>query len=273
MNGTTRVRHALNRVAQTIITSIWQEGDWQDVRLIAELKRKRDRACSMRALSAASRRRIRSSLAATFSDAIIGRLAAPLGVLAVVEWIDDGESIASFVTLISSDRGVSSRWLEAPDFSLGNLAKKIRKRLRDWRPGRSGDPFDLPAWVELESWLGGQLSSCLGEGAHVVVIEHADFAGIPWHVALGRCWTCSYASGWTSLLSLLEPQTSATVSKIGVLSAPRFNESPEILASLRASVARTRALAVAQSLELTTAEETLCDRGAVAQIMAAIDST
>ena len=200
------------------------------------------------------------------------RLAAPLSVLAVVEWIDDGESIASFVTLISSDRGVSSRWLEAPDFSLGNLAKKIRKRLRDWRPGRSADRSTFRRGL---NWsLGSRpASSCLGEGAHVVVIEHADFAGIPWHVALGRRWACSYASGWTSLLSLLEPQTSATVSKIGVLSAPRFNESPEILASLRASVARTRALAVAQSLELTTAEETLCDRGAVAQIMAATDLT
>lgn len=270
VDSSRRIQHAFNRLAKVLIRDSGQ--DWQDIRLIAELKRDViGRAQTVR------RRRGSMNTGPFFtgglSDAVISRLAVRTGTVAVVEWIDDGDEIAAFLTMIAPDGQVGSEWLMAPHFSLGNVAKRITKRLRDWRPSRSGDPFDFPDWVSLESWISNQLEPYLPEGAHVVIIEHQDFVGIPWHVALGRQWTCSYTSGWTSLLSLFDLRLNHKLNRIGVLLAPRFNESSEILTSLRASVTRTQAFAQANNLSLATAEETLCDKDAVARIMATTDVT
>jgi len=163
---------------------------------------------------------------------------------------------------------VSSRWLRQPEVDLVKLNKRIGARLRDWLPTRSGDPFDLKEWKQFEEWLHESLGEEFPEGNRLIVFEHADYAGLPWHVAAAPRWPLSYAPGWSTLLSLHQRATPATARSLGVVSVPRFGESAELVELFRTSTERSRQFAEAQSLAFLAAIDGAADADAVRDTLA-----
>lgn len=188
------------------------------------------------------------------ADEAIRRLAPDRGTLAVVEWIATHGVKGCFVTTVTDAGGISSHWLAAPPVDVYSVAKRMSNRLKNWYLGRPGDPFDLPAWQELERWLVDQLTEHLHIGDHVVFLEHKDFAGLPWHVAASTRWTSSYATGWSVLLSLGEPERLPDKQlTIGVVMVPRFGESSEVSEALEASSQHAEDLAASEQLPFVSA--------------------
>src|SRR5205085_5433305 len=100
-----------------------------DVRMLAELQRDgAGRARQLRGASAGSSPGP-GTLADGLGDAVLARLAPARGALHVVEWLERGRSLIGLVTRIDASGTASSRWLHAPDLSVGSLAVKLRARL------------------------------------------------------------------------------------------------------------------------------------------------
>lgn len=242
-----------------------------EIRLIAEMRRD---------VVSRSQRYLRGDLSALelavleegLSDEVLAALAPISGRLGVLEWIDCPGWIACFVTVIDSAGEVRTQMLEYPEIDMAGLAEKMDIVLRAWYPARPGDPFDIPAWCELEAWLIRVLAPHLQDGDHLVIFEHGRFAGLPWHVAAAPYWSCSYAGGWTSLLTLrgLVAPAPATIS-LGVACVPHFRESDEVLASFRQSLAYSTALARQLGLTLLTREGETCDRDGLIELLAQAD--
>jgi tetratricopeptide (TPR) repeat protein len=261
-----KLRAGLNRVTPLALE---QGRSFADARLIAEMRRDViGRAQSLRRQPAdAGLRWLKHGL----GDNIVSQLAPASGHLAVIEWVETSTWIAGLVTVIGADGNVSSQWLEPPDIEIGVLAANLRNRLRDWRPGRRGDPLDRPDWWALEKWLTSALSSHFPGDGHVVFLESQRHAGLPWHVAARR-WPASYATSWTSMLSLRFKPVLNDSHRVGIVLVPRFNETDDVLQMLRSSAERTRKFAEVSGFALLQEEdERRCDHQAFRRIMA--DST
>jgi hypothetical protein len=122
-----------------------------------------------------------------------------------------------------------------PTDGLSPLAVNLSSRIANWFPGRPGDPLDLPHWHAFASRLRTELRARLHPDDHIVVIESADLDRLPWHLALGPSWVFAYAPSWGSML--LQPPPAGRRPRAGVLSVPRFRESPSVDKALRNSLA------------------------------------
>jgi hypothetical protein len=175
--------------------------------------------------------------------------------------------MAALLTRIDDSGRVQSRWLEQPDVNLNTLRRRIETKLQNWLPSRPGDPFDMGEWRRMEEWLHRSLRADLPEGGHLIVLEHAAFAGLPWHVAAAPAWSASYAPGWSTLLSLHARASTGPASSLGLLTVPRFGESPKVLDAFRASTRRSRDFAAGRSLSVFEAVEADGDADAARRIL------
>ena len=256
-----KLRTALDEVTSLVL----EKGQsFDDVRLIAEMRRDViGRAQNLRRRPAEAQSWFQYGL----REQAIAQLALAAGHLAVVEWVETQDLIAGLVTVVGSDGSVSSHWLKSPNIEIGKLAATLRERLSNWRPGRRGEPFDLPDWRALEEWLVGSLSPHLPGDGHVVFIESQEHSGLPWHVAARR-WPASYATSWTSMLLIRSEPDRRGNQRVGIVLVPRTHESEQVLQALRESAARTRDFAGVSGFDVLQEEdERRCDFQVFRRIM------
>src|SRR6202035_4021763 len=87
------------------------------------------------------------------------------------------------------------------------LSEVIECRTAGWHNGRQGEPYSVSQWSDFVDWFHIVIADRLPPGKHVVIIDHADFGGIPFHIALAPMWTCSYASDWSAVLAATQSST------------------------------------------------------------------
>jgi tetratricopeptide (TPR) repeat protein len=253
VGGPTNLRGFLHDVALQVLK---QGEPFADVRLICELKRDTlMRARSFRGSEPAPSDLLREGI----SDDLAARLAPARGRTAVLEWLDTRDHIAAFATVISAQGRVEAHWLSSPPVPLADLAETIRWRLSNWTRRRPGDPFDHEDWRQFERWLLETLGVYLETDDHLVVLDHGDHAGLPWHVAASSRWSCSYAAGWTSLLAM-PPRQADSRKRLGVAVVPDAHEAPEVLAAYAGSLLRSRAFAAGGGVMLDVEDGHGCDR-------------
>jgi tetratricopeptide (TPR) repeat protein len=203
------------------------------------------------------------------SDQTLACLAPRCGALGVLEWIDAGISRAMLLTIIPASGAISSHWLRLPKVELEKLPARILAKLNQWTLRRPGDPFEFEAWQVFENWMIAAISPYLPPDNHLAVIEHPDFSGLPWHVAASARWSCSYASGWSTLLALADKGKGDTVQqrRLGVACVPTFDDGMELAAALRGSAEGTVALAAAYGLACESAFDADCDNERLGRLM------
>jgi tetratricopeptide (TPR) repeat protein len=190
------------------------------------------------------------------------------GPVVVLEALETSHGLRLLRTTVTGDGTSTTATLDAPaSVDLAQLAVRVEARLQNWRPGRRGDPFDLPAWQSFAAWVVDAVQEVAAPGAaHVVVLEHARFAGLPWHVGTGPCWTTSYSPSWSQVL---RPSRAAAGSRAGVVVVPRFTEHPAVLSAFAGSTGRARQLPAPWSVEVL--EGAAADRPAVVRLLETSD--
>ncbi|UQW99199.1 CHAT domain-containing protein [Streptomyces sp. RerS4] len=188
---------------------------------------------------------------------------------AVLEQVEHGPDRRSLVlTLIEAGRAPVTEVVMPLD-NLSPLAARLGTRIANWTPSRPGDPLDVPRWREFTSMLHAVLSERLGATDHVIVIESPQLYRLPWHLALGPSWSCSYAPSWGSLM--LRPDVPVVRPAVGTVCAPRFGEAPAVEAALTASLAASRAEAAAAELAFASADREYADAAALVRILESSD--
>ncbi|MFJ7206040.1 hypothetical protein ACIQWR_21190 [Streptomyces sp. NPDC098789] len=188
---------------------------------------------------------------------------------AVLEQVEHGPDRRSLVlTLIEAGRTPVTEVVMTLD-DLGPLAARLGTRIANWTPSRPGDPLDVPQWRTFTSTLHAVLRERLGAADHVVVIESPQLYRLPWHLALGPSWTCSYAPSWGSLM--LRPDAAVARPAVGTVRAPRFGESRAVEAALTASLVASRAEAAAAELAFASADGEQADAAALVRILEGSD--
>lgn len=240
-----------------------------DVRLAAELSRD-----AIRRSMESTRRDDSDASFISPSDEQLAKLATPGGAIGIIEWIDIGSHTAMLLGGVNRDGRVFSHWLQLPDVDLDGLHERMLTRLRNWTTERPGDPFDLPNWRKFEEWVAAEVAQYLPDNSHLVIIEHEDLHGFPWHVAASPRWTCSYASGWNSLLRLAadDEQRGENVATLGVAMVPQFGEGGEMRNALRASAQRSAEFAAMKGLPFRAAYENECDHDRLRELMQSCDA-
>ncbi|WP_155830850.1 MULTISPECIES: tetratricopeptide repeat protein [unclassified Halomonas] len=262
------IRRGLDEIAAVA----WDKAEtFDDLRFIAEMRRN---------LVSRSQRQLRESLSPLelkmlkegISNEVLAALAPISGRVGILEWITGPEWISCFVTVIDSTGEVHAQMLEYPETDLDWLLEKMDTSLRAWHRERPGDPFDIPQWRELEDWLIRELAPHLQEDDHLVIFEHERFSGLPWHVAAAQYWSCSYAGGWASILTLPgKVRTEPATTRLGVALVPVFRESEEVLMSYHKSLAHSKNLSGQLGLKLVTREGKECDREGLIELLAEVD--
>jgi tetratricopeptide (TPR) repeat protein len=209
-----------------------------DIRFIADLNR--DTIGSSIYINKNTNNYFNISLYASgIPDKLISTLAPKSGSAGIIEWIDSADGIFPLFTTINTEGQIDTVILKTPKFDLFKLRDRIMQRLNVWHAGRDGDPFDLPAWRELENWTHDEIGSRLADGDHVTFINHQLLVGLPWHVALSPFWRCSYSPSWMTLFGEKEPVYNIPL-KIGVFSAPRYEDSKAVRNSFLFATDRTQ---------------------------------
>jgi hypothetical protein len=262
-SGTSRLRYAAMRLTGMVLAAKDAGGDvdWGDVRQVADIGR-----------SAIARAAADTPDEADYGWPDDGRVAALMTTtrsVGVVEWLRTEYHYRCLLTVIRPGPAIASRWLVAPAISLEELAAELPGIIRGWRRNRHGDPLADQRWQELVGWWQAELSSELAEGDHVVVLEHPDFLGLPWHVACGERWTCSYNRGW---FALLRPCTDNPVRRLGVIRVPKYSDADQLRAALLSSADRTRAFAAHHGLEYASVEDVDADANAVKSLLERVDA-
>jgi len=194
-----------------------------------------------------------------------------LDAFAVIEWIDVLNGAIGLVSTIAGD-DVSVEYAEAPrDLPLYEIADLIGARLLGWRRGRKGEPFHVAAWPALVEWLRSIAESKLPGGGHLVVIDHARFSAIPFHIALAPRWTVSYAADWSAVVAAARVHLQrAPITDVGVAFTPRSNEAEASLTAFTKSVERTRELAETRRLPALIVTGAAADAGALETILSRV---
>lgn len=257
-----RLRRALDKAAEQILFNSSAGATFEDVRLIAELSRDAIGRARLGQRMPDNPVLLRDGL----TRDVLQTLAPASGRLGVVEWVEAAESTGRFVTVINATGNVDSHWLELPDVDEERLLRRLRSRLMNWRLGNAGDPFDLPDWQELVSWLHAALEPYLDDGDHLVFIEPVYTAGMPWHVAAAPRWTASYSASWTTLLALRQREL-RPVQTVGVVAVPLFNDGEEVTAAFTRSVEHARRLAEEHERRLQEAVGVEADKEALVQVL------
>lgn len=256
----------IRRQLDELVPIVWDTRRYEELRLIAEMRRN---------VVSRSQRYLNEDLSAIelevrengLSDKALSTLAPEIGRIGILEWIDCPEWIACFITIIESTGNVHCHLLEYPEINLDKLASDMHYSLRDWHKERPGDPFNSPVWCKFEEWLTSELSEYLEDDDHLVVIEHKRFTGLPWHVAAAPRWSCSYAGGWTSLLTFLGHPKAAPAKTLGVACVPSSHESKAVLTAFNQSVARSVELARQLDFKLTKRKGKACDKQSFSRLL------
>lgn len=253
--------YAFSRVARVINRQ--PKASHEDFRLIAEISRDTIRR-AINAEDAEESRQIlahkKTSFVAPYDEALM-RLAPGNGMLGVLEWVDFGSSTGALITAIHADGNVESRWLDVSNLNLFELTKRIRAKLDFWSSMTPGDPFDSADWRLFEAWLSQQVGKILPDDQHLIIIDSANFAGLPWHVAASAHWSCSYASGWQSLFDIVESSKRAETESvcIGIARVFTYDESEDLVNVLHQSCRRTETFALDAGYRLERTYDTDCD--------------
>jgi CHAT domain len=244
IDSTGRLNGALRRLATAMMAG---RPTPDDVRLACELAR--DAIGRTRAGAAAvDPPRSRAAMAGGLRGASLAALAPANGALWVLEWWLGADSeICAIQTRVDAAARVAARPLPvmpAEPATPPEIADEVLARLQGWRTDRAGDPLDHPGWQRLAHWLRDAMSDA-DDGDHLVVIEHAVLAGLPWHAIGGVRWTTSYAPGWAALLDLPVARAPASTA---VVSVTARGDADSTLDAFSAGVERARADAAAHAV-------------------------
>jgi hypothetical protein len=167
----------------------------------------------------------------------------------VLEWIDVQQGAFGLISTITGNSARVEVVSVPPDLPLYQIADSISARLLGWRVGRKGEPFQVSEWPIVVDWLCSLVQPRLPSGGHLVIIDHARFSAIPYHIALAPRWTVSYAADWSAVVDAARAALNRpVVANIGVTYCPRSNESESSLAAFSKSVERTRQFAMSKGL-------------------------
>ncbi len=122
--------------------------------------------------------------------------------------------------------------------------------------------------MELERWLVAEFDD-LAETDHLIVVEHPQFAGLPWHAVDGARWTTSYAPSWSALLALGEQ---CPPRRLGVLTAATADDDEHVHAAFAASTATVQAICDRVGVEITTIAGAAADRTALERLLTDCDA-
>jgi hypothetical protein len=100
-----------------------------------------------------------------------------------------------------------------------------------------------------------------------VFIESEDKSRLPWHVAAGKLWSCSYAASWSAILALRQRKLLPAFQRLGQFTVLKFNEVASVKKAMEASRELTRVLAEKKGLKLIDVFGTQGDRKAFEQVM------
>ncbi|QUJ69248.1 CHAT domain-containing protein (plasmid) [Photobacterium sp. GJ3] len=264
--GPRRLEYQLNELVRLVRSKYGLASSCEDIRLIAELKRNAVTHAMQRrrAVEQGGRQQIFLN---QIEDAL-AQLSASSGPLAVLEWIDDGESTSHLLTATAKDGTIHSKWLAAPCVDDAEVGRRLEQRLSNWRPSRNGDPFDIEGWRLLEEWLNESLSEAISDEHHVVIIDSRGSQSLPWHVAIAPSRSVSYASSWTELIRLSNSRNKPVTWSIGVALVPRFRESLTIISAFEESVRRSETYAIANDIGFRNCTGVECDRSAFSDLLA-----
>jgi tetratricopeptide (TPR) repeat protein len=194
-----------------------------------------------------------------------------VGSFLVLEWID-AENRAIPIGTTFDPNGVHRHDLPLPPINIRELSEAVECRLTAWHNGRQGEPYSVPEWSKFVDWLHAVIAERLPRGEHVVILEHADCGGIPFHIALGPLWTCSYASDWSAVLAATQSSTNNhKVRQGGLIYVPRQNESGSALGAFQRSMIRQREFFKNHQIPL---QEKICeeaDAAAVSSVLSSVD--
>jgi tetratricopeptide (TPR) repeat protein len=191
----------------------------------------------------------------------------------VIEFSDvgDGASLGLITRIAPGDAKIDFLG-PSPDVDLPGAAQQVGARLANWRRTRAGEPHAVPQWEEISARLKASCSELLPNGGHVVVIDHPLFSGLPFHIALVPEWTVSYAADWLAVEAAVRANGAAVApSRIGVLHAPRSNETVAVRRALETSMERARVLADDNGLACDIAGPGSADAHALRQLLATTD--
>jgi tetratricopeptide (TPR) repeat protein len=266
LGGAERMAHRLRLLGNTALGG---HSDFADVRLIAEMQRDTlSRARSLRSQS--TTQGIVKQFEQGISNEQIARLAPTNGSVGILEWVNSEHHIAALLTVVRSNGEVSAEFLSAVPVDLREAGEALKWNLSTWTRKRRGEPFDMEEWTAAKEWLLREGGSYLQPGDHLVVIGHKSSNDIPWHVATAGRWTCSYASGWLSLLAL--PRESRQTSRqIKVALIPEALDSDQVIAALRASAHRTKSFAASRNLGFHMKSGPECDFHAFSSMLSEAD--
>lgn len=190
----------------------------------------------------------------------------------VLEWCDVPQGMLGLITFVSKGGGQAEYTEIAGELDLFETAEKIGARLDNWHSGRTGQPYETAQWQLMRERFRSVAATLLPDGGHVVILDHAALVGIPFHILLAPNWTVSYASDWIAIEAAVAANGLApSRPKLGVLHAPRSNETVAVRAALRDSAARTRDLATDKALEFDLAEVGAADADAFSRLLATTD--
>jgi tetratricopeptide (TPR) repeat protein len=191
----------------------------------------------------------------------------------VLEWCDiEDEMMLGLVTYLVPGEAEIVFQEYAPGLDLAGVAGQVGARLGNWRRSRAGEPHIVPQWETVTRWLRATIGAFLAGGGHVVIIDHPALTGLPFHIALAPEWTVSYAADWLVVEAAVRANGSAPASpRLGVLHAPRSNETTAVRVALAAAAARVRQLADAKGFGCESAGPGSADADALRMLLASTD--
>ena len=233
----------------------------EDTRFIGELQRD-----LLGRIAARSRVESVSGFVAPDDEVVCG-LASDCRPVGVLEWISGTNGIRWLLTTVDEVGRVRASWLQPPRLDLQQMRHKLHQRLQNWYLGRPGDPFELPVWRSFESWLAQALAGQLLEAGTLVVIEHTELLGIPWHVAAAPRWHTSYVPSWTALIKARDTRPQMSDLTLGLAMVPKFHESAANVAAMEESLKRTEEIAESLGCQLQKALMGDCDSDGLLRVL------
>lgn len=191
---------------------------------------------------------------------------------AVIEWCDVPGATMGLVTMVAPGEA-SLGFLDLPEsFDLGEFAARVEARIDNWRISRPGEPHRTDDWPAFETWLTELAEDLFPEGGHIVIIDHSSLVALPFHMALKRPWSVSYATDWLAIEEAVRANGSAvTKARIGLLHSTRDNETEAVRAALASSAEATVELAGRLDLEIDYAGPGQADAPALSRLLATTD--
>ncbi|MEV4210205.1 hypothetical protein [Micromonospora sp. NPDC049662] len=249
--------------------AVEQDADASLLRLIADLQRDATgRAMLGRRVDGPTRDV--ALLRGGLPDEVIARLARPKGELYVLEWLDHEKSYRTMLTSISPDGTVRPYDTPSLHVRLGPLVARLRERLDAWPPDGPGDPLDLKEWRIAEDWLRALIPAAENERPHVVIIDHAEHHGLPWHAVRKAHWTTSYAPSWSSLL-VTPTIDRRRLTRVGLVTVPTHRESTRTLEAFTAARRQLEDVCTRTGRTLTALANSDADSAAVAELLSGVD--